>query len=168
MEFLLTNLFGAVLGLIVGLSYSNIATWVTRTSRQKTARSKLAKAYRFNLDRIIQMLGQLSSAPPEIPNYPFDTDPIKTVLFYGDDLLGTPVEIQSYNSHRYQLDHLNLKLTQLLAASNPERQIKTMQDFLSHLRGEQKAIEDILLKLEEASTLLVNKNEQCDAPKSSG
>ena len=151
MEFLLTNLFGAVLGLIVGLTYNKFETRFTKSSRQRIAKAQLAKAFRFNLDRIVQMLDQTSGCPPkEIPNHPFDTHPVMQAMFYGRDLLGTPEDLASYNWHRYQLDHLNVKLIYIL--NHPASRTETVPDFRDHLAGEQTAITDILSKLEAAKS----------------
>ena len=154
MEFLTTTLISSIVGLFVGLTYNKFETSYTKSSRQELAKSQLAKSYRFNLVLVDKMIKQLKNDPPEaIPNYLFDTDPIKQVIFYSEDLLGTIEEVYSYNWHRYQLDHLNIKLTYILGTlAHHACQKEIVQDFRENLAREQKAIQDILSKLKTAKS----------------
>ena len=144
-----SHVASSIVGLIIGLMYSGISGHINRRSQRKNLAKKLADAFRFNLERIVQMKNQLKAKADgtfELPNYSFDTDPIKTLLFVGSDLLGTDAEINSYNWTRYQLDHLNMKLGYILTHLDLGTDI--MQDFRDNLSREKKAIEEILSKLE--------------------
>jgi hypothetical protein len=95
------------------------------------------------IDQLNPVGGQIS-----IPNYPFDTDPIKNILFSGRDIVGIQEEFDNWNWWRYQLDHLNMKIIPMgLSKSEDECTTHIYQSFLPHLIETRKSIEAIVKEL---------------------
>jgi hypothetical protein len=142
------NWLEILIGFAVGLVYSEVKDQIIFFGAKKNFQKNLHDLFYFNLDRCDQMKKQLTEPKNgmiEIPNYPFDTDALKHVIFDGRDFFKDQNSFDDINWRRYQLDHLNLKLAAInsLSTASPERD-QLLQGFLLHLIPERKAIEELL------------------------
>ena len=147
---ILLSLFGAGAGVVIGVIWAQVQGSYNRTQQRINFRKQLCSAFQFNLDRINQMVDQLTpiGGAIEIPNYPFDTDPIKHILFSGREIVGTQEEFDRWNWNRYQLDHLNMKIIPLgFSKSEEEHTNHIFVSFLPHLLDSKKSIESIVKEL---------------------
>src|SRR5712664_3458536 len=104
----LTEYWFAFLGALLG---ALTAIWLTKrqdAERKYLAKKALADRLHFNAERATQMLGQFGSG--SCPNYLFDTTGIIIWLTRAADIMDEQL-ITDINWHRYQLDHLNAKLS---------------------------------------------------------
>src|ERR1035438_4811396 len=105
------NWWQSLAGLIVGFVFSKIVDQVKTHQTKANVRESIRKLFYFNLTRCIQMGKQLTTVKDgmiEIPNYPFDTDALKQVMFDGIGTFKTKEEQEEFddlNWARYQLDH---------------------------------------------------------------
>lgn len=113
-QFLLNLFFAALsafLGVVMGIWYSKRQFADLRITEKKELRHKLIKAFRFNLDRIKQMEGQLTSQQrQEIPDYRLDTESVAHILFHGRELFHDESWFDRFNWQRFQLVHINAKV----------------------------------------------------------
>jgi hypothetical protein len=108
------NLFSAALsaflGVIIGLWYSERKSVKLIASEKQGLRRKLIKAFRFNIERLKQMHGQLTSQDRIVPDYRLDTESVSHVLFHGRDLFDDDAWFDKFNWQRFQLAHINAKV----------------------------------------------------------
>lgn len=106
-EQLLLNTFfaflSALMGVILGVLYNNRRLRLFRVSETQELRRKLIKAFRFNIDRLKQMSGQLASQPPTIPDFRLDTESVAHILFHGRDLFANEQWFDRFGWQWYQL-----------------------------------------------------------------
>jgi len=98
----------ALLGTFFGASAALYLANCQNKKRKFLAKTALAERLQFNFERATQMLGQFGSGIS--PNYLFDTTGIVIWLTVTADILDNNL-IAAINWHRYQLDHLNAKLS---------------------------------------------------------
>ena len=112
-QFLL-NLFFAVLSaflsVVVAIWYSKRELEKFRQTDKQELRRKLIKALQFNVDRLKQMEGELTSSQQRIPDYRLDTESVAHVLFHGRDLFDDEKWFDDFNWQRFQLVHINAKV----------------------------------------------------------
>ena len=137
------NWLELVIGLVLGIIYSDIRDRIMFCSKKKQFRKNVYDLFNFNLQRCVQMNVQLTpkNGNIEIPNYLFDSDSIKALIFNGRDYFSNQEEFDSINWQRYQLDHLNNKLAIIGDGIGTAQYIP---EFRSHLTRERKAIEELL------------------------
>ena len=111
---ILLNTFFAFLSAIAGVLIGN---WWTgkqlsklRLIETEQLCSQLIQAFRFNIIRLNQMSGQLTSNPPIVPDYRLDTEGVSHILFHGRDLFVNQDWFTRFNWQRYQLVHINAKV----------------------------------------------------------
>lgn len=163
-QFLLNLFFAALsafLGVVMGVWCSMRRLSELRVAKKKDLRRKLIKAFRFNLDRLKQMEGQLTTQQSqEIPDYRLDTESVAHVLFHGRDLFEDASWFDRFNWQRFQLVHINAKVDFLNELTNLSG-ISPLPIFapggvgysryvslVAHLKISQKEISDMILDYE--------------------
>jgi hypothetical protein len=165
-QFLLNLFFAALsafLGVVMGVWYSKRQFVGLKNAEKKELRRKLIKAFRFNLDRLKQMEGQLTSKQrQEIPDYRLDTESVAHVLFHGRDLFGDESWFDRFNWQRFQLVHINAKVDFLNDLTNLSGIVSDSifaqggvghsryVSLVGHLRTSQKEISDMIADYEKA------------------
>jgi len=112
------NIIGSLIGVVVAVWYSKREIRTFRMADKKELRRKLIKAFRFNLDRLKQMEGQLTEKRPAIPDYRLDTESVAHILFHGRDLFDNESWFDRFNWQRFQLVHINAKVDFLNEITN--------------------------------------------------
>ena len=137
------NWLELIVGLVLGIFYSDIRDRILFCSKKQQFRKNIYDLFNFNLERCVQMDRQLTpqNGKIEIPNYLFDTDSIKALIFNGREYFSNQGEFDSINWQRYQLDHLNNKLAIIGDGIGTGQYIP---EFRTHLSREKKAIEALL------------------------
>jgi hypothetical protein len=107
---LFLNVVGSLIGVVVGVWYSRYELSKLRESEKKELRVRLIEAFKSNINGVQQMIGQLTSQPPCIPDYRLDTESIAHILFHGRDLFEDENWFRQFNHQRYQLGHINAKV----------------------------------------------------------
>jgi hypothetical protein len=102
-------LFGVIFGALVTVWWAGHEYRKSRLRELRLARDALLERLQFNDDRVVQMLdffaqGKLS------PDFALDTTGIIIWLSRSSGIL-TSETIKAVNWHRYQLDHINNKLS---------------------------------------------------------
>lgn len=95
-SFLLNIFFAfisAVMGVVLGNWWTSKQFTKQRLAETQQLRSQLIQAFRFNIIRLNQMSGQLTSNPPIVPDYRLDTESVAHILFHGRDLFSNQVSI---------------------------------------------------------------------------
>lgn len=119
---ILLNLFfaalSAFLGVVIGVWYSRGELAKARAAEKIELRRKLIKAFQFNVERLKQMHGQLTSRQQVIPDYRLDTESVSHVLFHGRDLFDDEAWFDRFNWQRFQLVHINAKVDFLNEITN--------------------------------------------------
>lgn len=140
----------ALIGSGIALCISNIRRTRKINKDKNLAKKALIERLTFNNDRALQMLDQFDGGK-EIPNYLFDTTGIIIWLSLSSELFSKKL-ISDLNWHRYQLDHLNSKLsTYYLFMINGF--LKTKDQYHQDLNRtmEKQARQSILLQLKEVN-----------------
>ena len=104
------NIIGSLIGVVVAVWYSKREIRAFRIVDKKELRRKLIKAFRFNVDRLKQMEGQLTSPQQIIPDHRLDTESVAHILFHGRDLFDDESWFDRFNWQRFQLVHINAKV----------------------------------------------------------
>lgn len=141
------NWLEVFIGFGIGLVYSELRNHAVLFGAKKNFQKNLKELFEFNLDRCVQMKRQLTEVKDgkiQIPNYPFDTDALKHVIFDGRSFFRDQKSFDDINWIRYQLDHLNFKLAAINNASEDLEKGRLLQGFLPHLNRERKSIEELL------------------------
>jgi hypothetical protein len=150
----LPMIIGPFVGLVLGSTGEQIRQSIKTCKERKKLRQRLFEAFRFNLERINQMIGQLQEkgGKVEIPTYPLDTDLISSVMFSGRDLFKSQKEFDDLNLIRFQLVHLNTKLTLIWFSTNSTtNSMAHIPEFRDHLTREKISIGDILGRYEKVA-----------------
>ena len=136
---------GALIGFIITLYVSNIRRARKINKDKNLAKEALINRLTFNNDRILQMLGQFGGGK-ETPNYLFDTTGIIIWLSLSSELFSEQL-ISDINWHRYQLDHLNSKLSTYYLT------ISTFQgnNLELHKAIKEQSLQSIVLQLKKVS-----------------
>lgn len=110
-QILLNTLFAflsAFIGTLMGVYWAKCQFHKQNIFDRQQLRSDLIKSFRFNVDRLNQMSGQLSKVI--IPDYRLDTESLTHILFHGRELFDNPKWFDRFNWERYQLVHVNAKI----------------------------------------------------------
>jgi|GEM_PF-3302142 len=159
-------LFSAIAGVIIGNWYVRTEAEITLTNEKRRLRKELVKAFRFNIDRLNQMKGQLTGPSCEIPDYALETQSVAHILFHGRKLFNNEEWFEKFNWYRYQFLHIDMKVqflndvvnlgtpaTTFLKRSNPitvnEYRYHSLVKRLPELIIE---IENLLLRFQEAES----------------
>ena len=111
LQILLNTFFAflsAVMGVMIGVWYSKREFALARITQKQQLKLDLIKAFKFNIDRLNQMSGQLAKS--NIPDYHLDTESVAHVLFNGRQLFDDPKWFDKFNWERFQLVHINAKI----------------------------------------------------------
>lgn len=106
----LHDVIGSLLGLVVGVLWSEWKWKRDRAEQSRLLRRNLIKAFKFALGGIGQCLDYLQKPQPIIPNFRLDTSTVGHILFTGRDLFQDEAMFDRFNWQRYQLEHINAKL----------------------------------------------------------
>lgn len=152
--FTFKDFFYACLGALIGSGIALYISSILRTRKinkdKKLAKEALIDRLKFNNARALQMLSQFSGIK-EIPNYLFDTTGIIIWLSLSSELFSKQL-IEKINWHRYQLDHLNSKLSvYYLFKANSLLMMKDQYHQDIHKVMEGQARQSILLQLKEVN-----------------
>lgn len=141
---------GALIGSCIALCISSILRTRKINKDKKLAQKALIDRLKFNNDRALQMLSQFNDVK-EIPNYLFDTTGIIIWLSLSSELFSKQL-IEKINWHRYQLDHLNSKLSiYYLFKANALLMMKDQYYQGAHKAKEERVRQSILLQLKEVN-----------------
>lgn len=102
--------FGAVIGTVFSIGIAYLIYRYKYRKEHLLAKNALMERILFNDDRAVQMLHIFSVG--RCPNFPLDTTGIIIWLGRSADILSSDA-INEVNWHRYQLDHVNMKLSAL-------------------------------------------------------
>ena len=142
---------GALIGSGIALCISSILRTRKTNKDKKSAKEALIDRLKFNNDRALQMLRQFNDIK-ETPNYLFDTTGVIIWLSLSSKVFSKQL-IEEINWHRYQLDHLNSKLSTyyLFMANYHPLMMKDQYYQGVHKAREERARQSILLQLKEVS-----------------
>ena len=121
---------GTVLGWLVALAQNHFSA-----SRQKMLQlDELKKIMKFNLDRMIQMQGEITNGV--LPDYRLDLAVADFLLSLGEKLFNTTCEFNAYNWRRNQMHHINCEMDMLFSLEGDTRFAGYRTKVLNHLQGE--------------------------------
>lgn len=133
----------AIIGALLGIAWANSQT--VRKNRLQLAKSRrlLLESVEFNLQRLAQMIDMLQNQSI-LPNFLLDSDTLSKRLDSISDFFPDQV-VSRLSWERYQLEHINSKLTFINATSpitgtgtivDPTR----LTDLLKHVRKTHEAL----------------------------
>lgn len=144
----INSFVGALIGIILGSLLSQWQ-WNQKLKRdKKILKANISTVFNFNLDRIRQCIDYLENKNL-IPNFLLDVNSVNHVLFKGRELFSTIEIFDKFNWQRYQLEHLNTKLSYYYFISTANTDIDLVRreytSLVNHLKTIESEISEMLL-----------------------
>lgn len=125
------DLFYTFLSAFLGVLFGYLLTKRLNKSHKKqqviNLQKDLLETFKKNISLIKQCIDQLENKK-EIPNYLLDINSINHILFNGKQLFTNESLYKGLNRQRYQMEHINNKLTYLLNLNLYKHHNQYLQD----------------------------------------